>query len=101
MGRVGLRDLAERNVELAHDCASRLAARGIRARFNAPFFNEFAATVRDPEAALKAAEQAGVLAGVALGSDYPELKDSILISVTEMNSSRDLDRLSAALAEAR
>ncbi|MFI5352537.1 MAG: aminomethyl-transferring glycine dehydrogenase subunit GcvPA [Candidatus Binatales bacterium] len=101
MGRDGLRDLAERNVELAHECASRLASHGIRARFTAPFFNEFAATVRDPEAALKAAEQAGVLAGVALGSDYPELKDSILISVTEMNSNQDLDRLSAALAEAR
>src|SRR5208282_4672821 len=40
MGRQGLRDLAERNVELAHDCASRLASRGIRARFTAPFFNE-------------------------------------------------------------
>ena len=101
MGRNGLRDLAERNVELAHDCASRLASHGIRARFTAPFFNEFVATVRDPQAALEAAEQNGVLAGVALGSDYPELKDSILISVTEMNSSRDLDRLSESLAEAR
>ncbi len=101
MGRNGLRDLAERNVELAHDCASRLASHGIRARFTAPFFNEFVATVRDPQATLEAAEQSGVLAGVALGSDYPELKDSILISVTEMNSSRDLDRLSESLAEAR
>jgi len=102
MGRNGLRELAERNVELAHDCASRLALRGIRARFTAPFFNEFVATGRNPKAALEAAERNGVLAGVAIGEDYPELKDSILIAVTEMNSNQDMDRLSEALAaEAR
>ncbi len=102
MGRNGLRALAERNVELAHAAAARLAARGIGTRFNAPFFNEFAAIVRNPAAALEAAERSGLLAGVALGGDYPELKDSILISVTEMNSIHDLDRLAEALAaEAR
>jgi glycine cleavage system P protein (glycine dehydrogenase) subunit 1 len=102
MGRQGLRELAERNVELAHEAATRLNARGIRTRFTAPFFNEFVATVRDSEAALSAAEQSGVLAGVALRDDYPELRDAILISVTEMNSSGDCDRLSEALAaEAR
>jgi glycine dehydrogenase subunit 1 len=102
MGRQGLRELAERNVELAHEAATRLNARGIRTRFTAPFFNEFVAAVRNPEAVLTAGEQSGVLAGVALRDDYPELRDAILISVTEMNSSGDFDRLSQALAaEAR
>ncbi len=102
MGRGGLMALAGRNVELAHDAAARLGARGIRVRFAGPFFNEFAATVADAESALKGAERSGILAGIALGSDYPELRDAILISVTEMNASGDFDRLAEALAaEAR
>src|SRR5208337_1210599 len=67
MGRNGLRELAERNVELAHAAAERLNARGIRTRFTAPFFNEFVAAIPDPESALRAGERNGVLAGVALG----------------------------------
>src|SRR5271163_2019128 len=100
MGRQGLRELAERNVELAHEAAARLNARGIRMRFTAPFFNEFVATVRDPEAALTAAEQSGVLAGVALAADYPELADNVLMSVTEMNRASDFARAAKVLMEA-
>jgi len=98
MGRRGLRELAERNVELAHEAAARLRERGIAIRFAAPFFNEFVATVPETAAALARAERLGVLAGVALGGDYPELHDGLLISVTEMNSSDDFDRLAGALA---
>ncbi len=101
MGRQGLRELAERNVELAHEAADLLEARGIRRVFSGPFFNEFAVTLAHPDNALAWAEQRGILAGVALRSQYPELNDSILISVTEMNRSAELTMLADALAEAR
>ncbi len=101
MGRVGLRELAERNVELAHHAAAMLEAAGIRRRFSGPFFNEFALKLASPSAALEAAERRQILAGVALGNDYSELSDALLVSVTEMNHGDEFIRLAAAIAEVR
>ncbi len=98
MGRQGLRDLAERNVELAHQAADLLADAGVRRRFSGPFFNEFALRAVDPAAALEAAEHKQVLAGISLGDDYPELSDAILVSVTELNHVDEFHRLAGALA---
>jgi glycine dehydrogenase subunit 1 len=101
MGRIGLRELAERNVELAHQAAAVLEAAGIRRRFSGPFFNEFALKLANPLAALEAAERKQILAGVALGGDYPELSHALLVSVTEMNRGDEFSRLAAAIAEVR
>jgi glycine dehydrogenase subunit 1 len=101
MGRRGLRELAALNVELAHSCAAALEAAGIRRRFSAPFFNEFVASVSEPVKALEAAESRRVLAGMPLGSQYPEIPDSLLISVSEMNRRSDFDLLSNALGGER
>ena len=56
MGKTGLRELAARNVEYAHRARAMLESVGVRARFAAPFFNEFVARVPDTEAALARAE---------------------------------------------
>jgi glycine dehydrogenase subunit 1 len=101
MGRAGLRELAERNVELAHQAAAVLEAAGIRRRFSGPFFNEFTLKLANPSAALEAAERRQILAGVALGNDYSELSDALLVSVTEMNRGDEFSRLAAAIAEVR
>jgi glycine dehydrogenase subunit 1 len=101
MGRTGLRDLAERNVELAHEAAAALEAAGVRRRFTGPFFNEFVIRVDNAAKALQAAERRKVLAGIALGRDYPELPETILTAFTEMNRSEEFARLASALAEVR
>ena len=98
MGRQGLRELASRNVELAHRAAASLETAGIRARFSAPFFNEFAVETKDARWALARAERAGVLGGMALGDYWPELDGAILVSVTEMNTRSEIERLAGALA---
>ena len=98
MGRRGLRELASRNVETAHRAAAGLAAAGVPSRFGAPFFNEFAVSARDSAAALARAERAGILAGVALDRYWPELGGALLVSVTEMNTQPELERLVGALA---
>jgi glycine cleavage system pyridoxal-binding protein P len=97
MGRRGLRELAGHNVALAHDALAALEGSGIRPRFSAAFFNEFVVSIDNPAASLAAAEKRGVLAGVALAPDYPELRDGLLISVTEMNNRTDFTRLAEAL----
>ena len=97
MGRRGLRKLAVRNVELAHGTAERLAAAGIRRCFSGPFFNELVVSLRDPAKTLAHAEQRGVIAGLMMARDYPELADGLLISVTELNSPQEIDSLCHAL----
>ena len=98
MGRQGLRELASRNVELAHRAAAAFETAGISARFSAPFFNEFAVNTKDANEALTRAERAGVLGGIALGDYWPELDGPILVSVTEMNTRSEIERLAGALA---
>ncbi|HLH75691.1 MAG TPA: aminomethyl-transferring glycine dehydrogenase subunit GcvPA [Candidatus Binataceae bacterium] len=99
MGRQGLRELAARNVELAHEAAAMLAAHGMRPRFTGPFFNEFTLALPDVRGALSAAQARAVLAGVPLGPDYPDLADSIVIAVTELNSRDELGALCEALKQ--
>jgi glycine dehydrogenase subunit 1 len=101
MGRQGLRELAARNVELAHQAQSALEAVGIKCRFKGQFFNEFTVVVRDPQATLELAEKHGMLAGLTLGHDYPELGTSLLVSITEMNTPSDIERLCEVIAETR
>jgi len=100
LGRNGLRDLAEQNVELAHRAAEVLEAAGIKRRFSGPFFNEFVVRVANPSRALQAAERKQILAGTTFSNSYPNLADALLVSVTEMNRSEEFGRLAAAIADA-
>ncbi|MGH7841655.1 MAG: glycine dehydrogenase, partial [Candidatus Binataceae bacterium] len=97
MGRAGLRELAGRNVELAHQAAVTLVQAGIPMRFGGPFFNEFVVAVADPLAAIERACGQGVIPGLALGHDYPELSDGLLVAVTELNQPAEFARLRDAL----
>jgi hypothetical protein len=51
--------------------------------------------------ALKSAETRGLLAGLPMAPDYPELENGVLISVTETNRASDFPRLAEALAVTR
>jgi glycine dehydrogenase subunit 1 len=42
--------------------------------------------------------QQRILAGVALGEDYPELGDALLVCVTETKSAAEIERFTDALA---
>lgn len=99
MGAQGLRELAERNVELAHYAADRLASVGVKPRFDGPFFNEFVIEPGDASKALEAARRRNLLAGIGLGGDYPELVNGLLVCVTETNQTEDIDLLCDVLAE--
>jgi glycine dehydrogenase subunit 1 len=102
-GKRGLPALAKLNFDKAHHALSTIttaaSAAGVRQRFAAPFFNEFVlggfADVPELEKGLIAD---GLLAGVPLGRDYPELGDALLVCVTEMNSARQITRLAEGIA---
>ena len=98
MGAQGLRELAERNVEIAHYAADRLVSGRYPAALSpVRFFNEFTVESSSVPTTIEAAERRGVLAGVALGRDYPELDGCLLICVTEMNDTADIDLLCEAV----
>jgi glycine dehydrogenase subunit 1 len=102
-GKVGLRGLAEANLRRAAAFRQRLVGVGVglAPRFPSPVFNELTVRAGEPIAGLLAdLEAQGILAGIPLGPDYPELDDCLLMAVTECNPASDFDRFIAAL-EAR
>ena len=98
LGKQGLARLARLNLERAHAAQARLCAGGRwQAAFAAPFFNEFVIRGRDAAAALARAQAVDVLAGIPLGEWYPELDDALLLAVTEVHGTADVERLAEVL----
>jgi glycine dehydrogenase subunit 1 len=93
LGKQGLRELAERNVKKSHYALDLLSQNDRRRRFSAPFFNEFALTVPNARAVWQRLKERGVIAGVLLEDWYPELKDCLLLCVTETHAREEIERL--------
>ena len=101
LGRNGLRRLAEVNRRGAWAAAARLEARGAARMFAAPFFNEFVVRVPDAAARCEAAAADGIVPGLPLAQWYPELRDGVLVCVTEVHGEPAIARLVDVLAEQR
>jgi glycine dehydrogenase subunit 1 len=95
LGKQGLKALAEHNLAKAHYAASRLAAvPGASVPFASPFFNEFVVKAPgDAEALLHHLRQEKILGGVNLERFYPELRNHLLVCVTETVNKVALDRM--------
>ncbi|NOQ50942.1 MAG: glycine dehydrogenase, partial [Desulfuromonadaceae bacterium] len=99
-GKHGLRKLAELNYAKATYAKQQIAALdGFEPAFAGETFNEFVVRCNEPVVDLQQRlEQEGILPGIALAEDYPELDNALLICVTEQNSREQIDRLVTALA---
>jgi glycine dehydrogenase subunit 1 len=102
LGRTGLRDLAELNLQKAAYARNTLTAiDGVRARFTGPVFNEFALEFDRPWREIEPRLRQGmILGGLDLAGDYPELANCALVCVTETHAKEDIDRLTSSLKEA-
>jgi glycine dehydrogenase subunit 1 len=102
LGKVGLRRLAELNLQRATYARQQLAAiPGCRVLFAGPTFNEF--VLETPELASRMIRQLStqrLIPGLDLGRFYPERSHQLLMCVTEMNSRDEIDRLCSALSAA-
>src|SRR5919108_35165 len=94
MGASGLRQLAELSAQRAHHLAGQLVERkGYRLVHEAPYLWEFAVHTPYPAEQTQAFMlERGVLPGLPLGRFFPDLADALLISVTELNHPRALER---------
>jgi len=100
MGGAGLKQLAEISAQRAHYLAAQLVERrGYRLAFEGPFLWEFVLRTPHPAEQTQALMlERGVLPGLPLGRFFPELSDALLVSTTELNHPRAIDRFLEALA---
>jgi glycine dehydrogenase subunit 1 len=102
LGRRGVREVAEQNAYKAHYASRQIRAiNGYGIRFAAPFFNEFVVSCpRSAELVLARLQQKNIIGGFALARFFPEMKNEILVCVTETTTRAEIDSLVEALKEA-
>jgi glycine dehydrogenase subunit 1 len=101
LGRRGVREVAEQNLQKAHYAARRIAAiDGYQLRFTAPFFNEFVVSCPKPaQEVLGELTGKKIIGGLALEGFFPEMKNEVLVCVTETTTKEEIDTLVEALKE--
>ncbi len=99
VGAEGLRRVATLCAANARALRDRLVdVAGMSPRLSAPFFHEFAMAHPRPAAEIvERLAQHGIVAGFALGEDYPELGDALLVCATETKSAEDFEKFATAL----
>jgi glycine dehydrogenase subunit 1 len=103
LGERGLRDLASLNHAMAVQAADRLAQIPGVSIVNDSFFNEFTLQLpTEARQAVRALADAKILGGVSLGRLYPgvsALENGLVVAVTEVVTTQDIEAFAAALEE--
>ncbi len=90
LGPEGLREVAELNLEKAHRLAELLQAQGHKLKYAGYFFNEFVLELNVPaKQVIKKLAKKGIAAGYDLGQVNKELKNCLLVCVTETKTEED------------
>ncbi len=98
VGPAGLLEVADMSLTQARHVAAALEAAGLgERRFSAPYFAEVALRVPDAVRRHAALAAAGIVAGLPLEHEYPELGDTLLLAATELTTDADIATLVAAL----
>jgi glycine dehydrogenase subunit 1 len=101
MGKYGIKRVAELCYHKAHYAAKQIdALTGYKVDMSKPFFHEFVVKCPRPVAEINnVLIEKGITGGIDLGTEYPTLKDHMLLCVTEVNSKEEIDALVDALRE--
>jgi glycine dehydrogenase subunit 1 len=102
LGKRGIVELGELMAQRTAYARERLAEiDGVELLHNRPVVREFAVRLEAPaQVVLDRCAEHGVNAGYALGGDYPEFGESLLMALTERRTREDIDRLADVLAAA-
>jgi glycine dehydrogenase subunit 1 len=77
------------------------AISGVRPLFERSYFHEIAFALPKPASEIiERLAHENIVAGVALGEEFPELGDALLVCATETKTTADLDRFASAMARA-
>ena len=101
VGRAGLKQVAELCYHKAHYAAQSIGQlEGYKIWNQGEFFHEFVVGCPRPVADLnRALLDHDIIGGYDLGQDYPELREHMLIAVTELNPKEEIDELVEVLNE--
>lgn len=102
LGKEGFRQVANLCYQKAHYAAQEISKlKGFSLAFpDMPFFHEFVIKTPKPVAEINAhLEEHWILGGYDLSQTYPELKNHMLVAVTEKISKDDIDDFAAVLEE--
>lgn len=94
LGPEGLKNVAlESHAKTRALLEKLISLQGVEHVFNTPFFHETVIRVKTPvDDVLRALRAQGILGGYALGGDFPELADCILVCATETKTDDDLEQ---------
>jgi glycine dehydrogenase subunit 1 len=101
LGRRGVREVAEQNVQKAHYAAKKIAALdGYGLRYSAPFFNEFVVACPQPaRVVVDRLIDKGFVAGLPLARFFAGAENDLLVCVTENVTRAEINSLVKSLAE--
>jgi len=99
LGKKGLKEVAHQSTLKAHYAFSKLTESGkFKPLFNKPFFKEFAITSSVESSKInKQLLEHNILGGYELEKDYPELKNGLLLCVTEKRTKEQIDKLAQVM----
>lgn len=102
IGPQGLSKVAAASMQRSDELVEALTqVKGVRAAFKGPRFHEAVLLLDRPASAvLRELEAQGILGGLDLSGDYPELGSALLVCATETKTAGDLARYAAALGAA-
>ncbi|WP_338469627.1 aminomethyl-transferring glycine dehydrogenase subunit GcvPA [Niallia sp. XMNu-256] len=97
LGKNGIREMAQQNIEKADYMAKTLQNKGFTVLNQSPFFNEFVVELPRPVKEVNEKLLAkGFIGGFDLGNDYGQEKQ-MLIAVTEQRTKEEIDQFVEAL----
>ena len=102
LGPTGLARVAEASMTRTAQLVAALSTlQGVRPAFAGAHFHEAVLRIDRPVAGvLRALEAEGILGGLDLAADYPELGPALLVCATETKTDADIERYAAALGRA-
>ncbi|MBP1156734.1 MULTISPECIES: aminomethyl-transferring glycine dehydrogenase subunit GcvPA [unclassified Paenibacillus] len=96
LGKTGMQEVAGANVQKAHYTAKILQRiGGVSLAFSSPFFNEFVLKLPEHTDIHRLNETLlsfGFIGGYDLGVDYPELRNHLLLAVTERRTQEEIEQ---------
>ena len=101
LGFKGLRSVAQKSHEQTFKLIQQLTSiKGIKTIFSGPYFHEVAIKLDHPvDYVLEQLSLRNILGGYDLTSDFPQLKNSLLVCVTETKTDEDITIFAEAMKE--
>lgn len=92
LGKKGVREMAVSNIQKAHFAKQAFKNKGFTIAFEGPGFNEFVVVLNKPVKEVnQQLLQEGIIGGYDLGRNYPELKNHMLVAVTELRTKEEIE----------